>query len=425
MAFTALSVAGYANTSATWDEPMHLTAGYLGLARGDFRIDPSHPPLLRMWAAIPSLAMRPLRVDTTSIDQATPTTWLATIYKLTHRAMYVDNDADLLLGPARLMIVLLGVLLGLLVYAWAREWLGPLPALAALVLFVLEPNLMAHSSVVTTDLGVTTFIFGTVYFLWRTCRRLERPDVAAMAVCCGIATASKFSAVVLGPIVLVLLGIGVVSRSIPTRLAIAVAMLLAVSSVAAIWASYGFRYLPSASPSWLFDFEAAGLTSSSTTAAVIEWVDRNHLLPNAYAQGFLYTEASSQRSGVHGGPVQQRGLVVLLSRRNGDQDADHASRPDRHRTGGVRCAAARVGHAVAGIDDGSDDRVSRRGNDQWDQHRLAPRLAGLSILGADWSDSCSALASLPRRATVSALALLLAAGGTEFATAYPHTGGVL
>jgi len=222
-------------------------------------------------------------------------TWLPTIYKLTHRAMYVDNDADLLLGPARLMIVLLGVVLGLLVYTWAREWLGPLPALAALVLFVLEPNLMAHSSVVTTDLGVTTFIFGTVYFLWRTCRRLQRPDIAAVAVCCGIAAASKFSGVVLGPIVLVLLGIAVVSRSIPTRLAMAVAMLLAVSSVAAIWASYGFRYLPSASPSWLFDFEAAGLTSSSTTAAVIEWVDRNHLLPNAYAQGFLYTQASSQQ----------------------------------------------------------------------------------------------------------------------------------
>jgi hypothetical protein len=128
--------------------------------------------------------MRALTVDTQAIDQATPVTWLPAAYAFAHRVMYVDNDADRVLGRARAMIVLLGVLLGVLVFSWAREWLGPIPAIAALVLFVLEPNLMAHASVVTTDFGLTTFMFGAVYFLWRTLRRVTPFNIAAMAVCC-------------------------------------------------------------------------------------------------------------------------------------------------------------------------------------------------------------------------------------------------
>ncbi len=68
------------------------------------------------------------------------------------------------------MVVLLGVLLGVFLFWWVDEWLGLLPAVAALAFYTLEPNIAAHAALVTTDLAVTCFMFGAVYFLWRTCR---------------------------------------------------------------------------------------------------------------------------------------------------------------------------------------------------------------------------------------------------------------
>ena len=51
-AFITLTVSSYVQKSATADEPTHLTAGYTALKLGDYRIDPEHPPFLRMWAAL-------------------------------------------------------------------------------------------------------------------------------------------------------------------------------------------------------------------------------------------------------------------------------------------------------------------------------------------------------------------------------------
>ena len=56
--FIGLSVHAYTQTSATWDEPIHFTAGYAGLVKQDFRVDPSHPPFLRLWAALPGTPRR-------------------------------------------------------------------------------------------------------------------------------------------------------------------------------------------------------------------------------------------------------------------------------------------------------------------------------------------------------------------------------
>src|SRR5688572_22584126 len=65
--FIALQVNAYTRKSATWDEPIHLTSGYLALAHSDYRVDPSHPPFVRMWGALPMwLAGQPV-VNTAAI----------------------------------------------------------------------------------------------------------------------------------------------------------------------------------------------------------------------------------------------------------------------------------------------------------------------------------------------------------------------
>ena len=43
--------------SITWDEDDHLYAGYMSLKTGDFGLNPEHPPLVKMLAALPILNM--------------------------------------------------------------------------------------------------------------------------------------------------------------------------------------------------------------------------------------------------------------------------------------------------------------------------------------------------------------------------------
>jgi hypothetical protein len=43
--------------SITWDEDDHIYAGYMSWKRADFGLNPEHPPLVKMLAAVPLLNM--------------------------------------------------------------------------------------------------------------------------------------------------------------------------------------------------------------------------------------------------------------------------------------------------------------------------------------------------------------------------------
>ena len=168
--FSVLEVVSYTQKSATMDEPIHLAAGYVALVDRDFRVDVTHPPLLRMWAALPLLGMVDVERHSATIDRYPILFWQGQAYVFARDLLY-GHDADRLLNAARFMVVLLGLALGLLLFAWCYEWLGFVPAVFVLAFYTIEPNLVAHASLVTTDLGATCFMFGAVYFLWRTSTR--------------------------------------------------------------------------------------------------------------------------------------------------------------------------------------------------------------------------------------------------------------
>lgn len=325
--FIALTVSSYTRESATWDEPQHVVTGYCALRFHDYRTDPEHPPFLRLWAALPRLAMDDVKVDLRMIDQTDPMTWTAGgQFFFCHDVLYVANDADRLLYPARFMIVLLGVLLGVLLFCWARELLGFWPAVMVLGLYTIEPNLLAHARLVTTDFGVTCFTFGTIYFLWRTTRLLSLGNLCGLLGFFALAQISKFSALLLGPIVLALLIVrvcqkepwpkklrgrtGVRSRFAKLAVAMSIVAALAVTTWMAIWAVYDFRYLPSESATWRWNLQQdpGVLERAPLLTKVIGWVDEHELLPNAYSQGFLLGQVKAQkRSGFLAGDYSLKG----------------------------------------------------------------------------------------------------------------------
>jgi hypothetical protein len=265
---------------------------------GDYRVDPGHPPLMRMAAALALLTARVARVDTSIIDRTSAERWMPDVQRgLGHRFLYLDNDADQVLYRARFVSVLVGVLLGALIFFWSRDWLGPTPALIAVALFALEPNLAAHFSLVTTDGGLACFVFGTVYFLWRVTRRASAANIAGFILFFVLAVTTKFSAMLLAPLVVILLGAAVFrDRSVAIGRAVGILAVLGVCTWTGVWAVYGFRYAPSSNQSWLFRYQAEPFVAEAApaTAAVVTWIDERRLLPNAFSQGLLITQVFAQ-----------------------------------------------------------------------------------------------------------------------------------
>jgi hypothetical protein len=312
--FLALVVGCYRQESATIDEPHHLVHGYAALRLHDYRIDPEHPPLVWMWAALPLLTMPEVHMDTSS------TSWrIADRWGVGHEFLFKDNDADRLLDSARFMIALLGVLLGTLVFCWARELFGFWPATIVLGFYCTEPNLVAHSGLVTNDVGVSCFIFGAAYFAWRLARQFTVGNLIGLSGFFALALVSKYSAALLTPILLVLLfaralddqpwpwNIGrsrfLSARRLKTGLAILALGAAVVTAYAATWAVYGFRYRPTppGPGGGIFGMENKAYRWPLLAEAT-RWVDEHHLLPNASAQGFALavTRFSGRQSYLRG-----------------------------------------------------------------------------------------------------------------------------
>ncbi len=149
--FITLTVSSYTRESATWDEPQHVVTGYSALKFHDYRTDPEHPPFLRMWAALPMLMLDDVKIDLQGINAVDPVIWVGRDqFFFCHETLYVANDADHLLYPARFMIVLLGVLLGILLFCWARELFSFWPAVIVLGLYTIRaqsfgPRAIGHN----------------------------------------------------------------------------------------------------------------------------------------------------------------------------------------------------------------------------------------------------------------------------------------
>lgn len=192
--------------SPTFDEPAHLASGVSYLSTGVFHANLQHPPLLKELSAASAMAFAGVRWPDSNeakalIDNPPGTSGLEWAVG---NAM-IGRNPDRILFWARLPMILVATLLGLLIYLWGRQMLGESTALGALFLYALDPTMIAHSYLVTTDVGLAAF---TVLFLMALWNYTERPSWRGLVFCglaLGAALASKYSAVFLVPVALVLL----------------------------------------------------------------------------------------------------------------------------------------------------------------------------------------------------------------------------
>ncbi|WP_263366875.1 ArnT family glycosyltransferase [Edaphobacter bradus] len=273
--------------SANWDEAHHLYDGYAILTRHDYRANAEVPPLVKVMAALPLLHLHPSLPGQLSTSQ-TQNAFLA------GRAFVFGNGGDRLLFPARMACMLFSLTTALLTYAAGRTFFGALAGLCALFLFVFDPNVLAHGTLISTDMGSACFILAGVYAFYRFAIQPGWKWLLAAGLLAGLAMVAKFTGILIAPMLLVI----AVAEGIRKRSAVVLGKLLAASiailvcACLVIWMFYGFRYAPATVGLDLSPSLAPYLASMphKSDGAKLALLARFHLLPQAYLWGLANTK---------------------------------------------------------------------------------------------------------------------------------------
>lgn len=166
--------------SPTYDETPHLFYGLRMTAGNSDRFDDSKMPVS---------AINALPVALTGFDAA---------------QLRASRNPAPQLHLARRVTIGFALVLALIVFCWASELYGYAAGLLALGLYVLEPNLAAHSQLVTTDLYATLFITLSLYAYWRLLAKPGKGRLLVSAFALGFAQVAKYSATYLFPIFLLI-----------------------------------------------------------------------------------------------------------------------------------------------------------------------------------------------------------------------------
>jgi 4-amino-4-deoxy-L-arabinose transferase-like glycosyltransferase len=239
----AVQIAASRDDSATFDEAAYITAGYTYLQTGDFRINLEHPPVSKLLVAFPLVLLHP---DDTRDH---PARQAADLGRLAHEFLYRNRvPADTLLAAARSANIVLTVLLGLAFALWTRTHFGAPAALFSLFLFATDPNFLAHGRYATNDLPLALFFFLAVIAWTRYLLRRQLPFLLLSAAAFSLALLTKFSAVVLLPLFVLLYALRAwPEKSTPAERPLSLdrfagsVLLVAAVFVILTWAAYGFK----------------------------------------------------------------------------------------------------------------------------------------------------------------------------------------
>jgi len=192
--------------SLTFDEVAHIPAGYTYAKAHDYRLNPEHPPLLKVLSGIAVLPLRPnfdWNADfwTTSNNYGEYGQWDAGRYLL-HQA---GNDTDWLVFWARVPVVIISLLFGLFLFFWGKKLGGIITGLFALILYAFDPNILGHNHFVTTDIAIAVAIGIAFYFFLQFIKKPTWTNALIGGLALGVAQVTKFSAIILLPIFTIIL----------------------------------------------------------------------------------------------------------------------------------------------------------------------------------------------------------------------------
>ncbi|BCY14262.1 glycosyl transferase [Actinoplanes sp. L3-i22] len=157
MAFAMVTTA--MQQTPTIDEPVYLATAEVYTQQHSLRYNYEHPPLGKLIMAT-GLAFGGAH----ELDPAYPGSQSALGRNLLYES---GNNPGRLLFAARLPMILLTLLFGLVVLAFARDVAGAVGGLVALALYAFSPDVIAHGSLATLDVPAAGMLLTAFWCAWR------------------------------------------------------------------------------------------------------------------------------------------------------------------------------------------------------------------------------------------------------------------
>jgi len=173
-----LSVRGLSDTA---DEAKHYRYGQQILAGNSNRFDDSKMPV-SAWNALPARLAD-------FLPEGVLKTWLQKFI------------------VARMMTTLFSALVAFVIFIWARKLYGAAAGFAALALYVFDPNIIAHSQLVTTDIYAAGTILFANYALWKFAHVRTWANGLLCAFLLGLSLIAKYTSIILLPLFVLTLAI--------------------------------------------------------------------------------------------------------------------------------------------------------------------------------------------------------------------------
>jgi hypothetical protein len=252
--FWVLLQASLRDKSIAFDEIAQAAAGYTYWQFDDYRIDPPNGNLPKRLMTLPLLDAR------FTFPARDSEMWQESDAWRLGDAWFnaSSNDPQAMLARGHAIMGLVAVALGALVWCQARRLFGATAGMIALLLFVLDPTVLAHGALMTSDMTAAFFFLAATLAIAAVLERVTWWTVALSSV----ATAGLFLAKMSAPLILLVAAVLVAlrlasarpltvlcgrSREVRHRLQRAL-VLSGVAGIhvavawAAVWAFYGFRF---------------------------------------------------------------------------------------------------------------------------------------------------------------------------------------
>jgi len=304
----ALAITAAMEKSPTFDEPTHLTAGYSYWLKNDYRLDPENGIWPSRWASLPLLLSRPSFSENAAWKQGD-------VGRVSEIFLYGSgNNSDRIVLLGRSMMAVVGAGLCLLIFFCSNRLFGAIGGLISELLAVFDPNLLAHSALITADVAAAFFFTAATWSYFQLLQSVNKRWFFITALSWSGLFLAKMSAPAFLLVAVILATLRVLSPEPTTirvtrfdgqvaacwrKLVLVIGLtgaLLAIV-VVAIWASYAFRFSPfpqhePAREVWNARWQAC-LSDHTTLETMVAFARDHHLLPEAYLYGFAFTNKSA------------------------------------------------------------------------------------------------------------------------------------
>lgn len=183
--------------SPTLNEPGHLVAGLSYWKFGRFDVYNVNPPLVKLVAALPVMAVG------YEEDWSGFYTGLGARPEFAMGEDFVaanDERSFFLFMIARWACIPFSWLGGIVCYLWARDLFGRPSGVIACAIWCFEPNILAHSSLITSDAAGTALGLAACYTFWRWLKKPTWTQAALTGIVLGLAELTKTTLILFYPL---------------------------------------------------------------------------------------------------------------------------------------------------------------------------------------------------------------------------------